>query len=70
MQTVRQLELELKKCRDELERQATQLMTSEQEKRGRITGLEMELKLSKQDLQQVMETANSRTKELQVGRMM
>lgn len=63
---MRQLELELKKCRDELERQATQLMTSEHEKRDRITGLEMELKLSRQDLQQVMETANSRTRELQV----
>eukprot|EP00800_Vazella_pourtalesii_P015267 TRINITY_DN4091_c0_g1_i5.p1 TRINITY_DN4091_c0_g1~~TRINITY_DN4091_c0_g1_i5.p1 ORF type:complete len:1205 (-),score=331.70 TRINITY_DN4091_c0_g1_i5:105-3719(-) len=66
VQNVRQLELELKKCRDELERQATQLMTSEHEKRDRITGLEMELKLSRQDLQQVMETANSRTRELQM----
>ena len=63
---MRQLELELKKCRDELERQATQLMTSEHGKRERMTVLEMELKLSRQDIQQVMETANSRTKELQV----
>ena len=65
-QNVRNLEVALKKCRDELERQATQLMTLEQEKRDRISSLELELKLSRQDLQQLMESANKRNKELQV----
>ena len=65
-QTVRGLELALKKCREELERQANQLMTSDHEKRERISGLELELKLSRQDLHQIMETANTRNKELQV----
>ena len=64
-QTVRDLEVALKKCRDELERQANQLMASEQEKRERISNLELELKLSKQDLHQVMEAANKRNKDLQ-----
>ncbi|KAI6656389.1 hypothetical protein LOD99_1188 [Oopsacas minuta] len=64
-QTVKQLEVALKKCRNEIERQANQLINSEQEKRERISGLELELKLSRQDLQQLMETANNRNKELQ-----
>ena len=65
-QTVRELEVALKKCRGEVERQANQLMSSEQERRDRISALELELKLSRQDLQQIMEAANNRNRDLQV----